>query len=514
MSEARPKVILRHCDTYDPERIRTLAREALEELDLRPHGRVLVKPNIVAALKGYWDLSYTRPEVTDGVLGALLDRADGPLTELAVGERGGITMPTRLMWSQAGYPAVVRKHGAKHYFYDEVTQVPVQLRHPDRLRDVIYAPEPVLRCDFFVNVPKFKAHPWTTVTFGAKNYIGLQDDRHRLIDHDHRLDEKVADLQELVQPRFLCVDGIMAGMGRMLTPKPRKLDLLVFGNLQTAVDAVGCHILGIDPHTVNHVRMCGERGYGTIELDEIELSGDVTLEEAQERAENYEVGLIRVEDFSKGTPVTAVAGPPPQEASDHTEDTEYCWGGCPGCYEEAWDIVSLFQPDAPQKMRKMTLVFGAYKGDLHPEPGEKVAFIGDCCRWKGTIHGEPVEIESRYTGRAHKDVRHASMTDIYIKMLRFYWMVFKNRNKPYVRIPGCPVSVAEVVLTMVSLGKTKNPYFVPATVVPFCIAWTGWRLNNLWRALTGRRYMARQLPPTPAPATPQLPAPEDEPGDR
>ena len=32
---------------------------------------------------------------------------------------------------------------------------------------------------FLVNCPKFKAHPLTTVTFGCKNYIGLQDDAHR-----------------------------------------------------------------------------------------------------------------------------------------------------------------------------------------------------------------------------------------------------------------------------------------------------------------------------------------------
>ena len=41
--------------------------------------------------------------------------------------------------------------------------------------------EPIARADFFVNMPKFKAHPWTTVTFSMKNYIGIQDDRHRLV---------------------------------------------------------------------------------------------------------------------------------------------------------------------------------------------------------------------------------------------------------------------------------------------------------------------------------------------
>jgi uncharacterized protein (DUF362 family) len=71
------------------------------------------------------------------------------------------------------------------------------------LRDYVFTPEPVAKADFFVNCPKFKAHPWTTVTFSMKNYIGIQDDRHRLIDHDHRLNEKIADLQYIIQPQFI-----------------------------------------------------------------------------------------------------------------------------------------------------------------------------------------------------------------------------------------------------------------------------------------------------------------------
>jgi hypothetical protein len=54
------KVILRHCDSYDPERIRTIVREAMEELDLRPHGRTLVKPNLVCAGEMF-EHAHTRP---------------------------------------------------------------------------------------------------------------------------------------------------------------------------------------------------------------------------------------------------------------------------------------------------------------------------------------------------------------------------------------------------------------------------------------------------------------------
>ena len=48
-SQSRPKVILRQCDAYDPVRIRQILNEGMEELGLRPHGRTLVKPNLVMA---------------------------------------------------------------------------------------------------------------------------------------------------------------------------------------------------------------------------------------------------------------------------------------------------------------------------------------------------------------------------------------------------------------------------------------------------------------------------------
>ena len=133
-----------------------------------------------------------------------------------------------------------------------------------------------------------------------KNYIGIQDDRHRLIDHDHRLNEKIADLQYIIQPQFICIDGIIAGEGRMLTPKPFDLKLIVMGNNQVAFDAVCCAIIGVDPNTVDHIRFAAERGFGTTDLSKIAISGDVTLEKAKERAKGFEVGLIRVEKYFEG----------------------------------------------------------------------------------------------------------------------------------------------------------------------------------------------------------------------
>ncbi len=479
----RPTVILRSCSSYDAQRIRELAREGLSTLDLRPHGRTLVKPNVVAS-GPHFPHAYTRPEFVEGVLLALKDRATEPLEELAVGERCGITIPTRFAYRGADYYEMARRvGGVKLHHFDEVPQVEIPLYHPERLRDSFYTPEPVARADFFVNCPKFKAHPWTTVTFSMKNYIGIQDDRHRLIDHDHRLNDKVADLQYILQPQFIAIDGIVAGEGRMLTPIPFDLKLVVMGDNQVAFDSVCCHIIGLDPLSVDHIRMAHERGFGPVELDAVDIVGDVTLEQAKAQAEGFRTGLIRVEDYFQDTNIHAYAGPPPTDGSD-----DYCWGGCPGALEEAIEILRLYDTQCDQKMPSMHIVFGAYDGEIDAKPGEKVVFMGDCATYDGDIAGAPVQIRSSYVDRSKKDPLEAEGTDIYAKMWKMGVKLRELDRGSVTHIHGCPVSVAEQVLALVKIGRLKNPYLDPTQAIPFTSCYLSWRTRKLIARVLGEKY--------------------------
>jgi uncharacterized protein (DUF362 family) len=480
---ANPTVILRSCADYDVERIRTIVREGLEALELRPFGRTLVKPNVVASGK-FFPHAYTRAEFTEGVLRALKDRAAGDLEELAVGERCGITMPTRYAFHGAGYyPMAKRVGGVKLHHFDEVPQVEIPLYHPGRLRDSFYTPEPIAKADFFVNCPKFKAHPWTTVTFSMKNYIGIQDDRHRLIDHDHRLNEKVADLQYIIQPQFIAADAIIAGEGRMLTPVPFPLKLVAMGNNQVAFDAVCCHIIGVDPLSVEHIRLAYERGFGPVRLDQIRILGDLTLEDAQQRARGFRTGLIRVEDYFAGSNIHAHAGPPPTDGGH-----DYCWGGCPGALEEAIEVLRLYDKATDGKMPPMHIVFGAYDGPIDAKPGEKVVFMGDCATWHGRIAGQPVQIESRYRDRSQKNPLEAKHPDIYAKMVQMGLLLRTLDKSDVLQIAGCPVSVAEQVLALVKLGGLRNPYLDPVEAAGFTSCYLSWRTRRAFKQLFGMRY--------------------------
>jgi uncharacterized protein (DUF362 family) len=476
---AKPKVILRSCRDYDPEKIHRIIREGLEELGLKPFGRTLVKPNLVAA-GPLFPYAFTRPEFGEGVLRALRDVGGDSMEELAAGERCGITVPSRVAFRESGWDAMLKKIKVKKYHFEEEQQVEIPLSHPNRLRDYIFTPEPIARADFFVNCPKFKAHPWTTVTFSLKNYIGIQDDRHRLIDHDHKLNEKIADLQHIIQPQFIAIDGITAGEGRMLTPTPFDLGMIIMGNSQVAFDTVCCAIIGLASKDVDHIRLAAEHGFGTTDLSKIDITGDVSLEEAKKRAKGFKVGLVRVEKYFEGTHISAYAGPPPEP-----EHGDYCWGGCPGAIEEAIEILRVFDKETDGKMPRMHVVFGKYDGQIPAKPGEKVVFIGDCADWKGEIHGKPVEIQNIYKERDTKDPHHARGSDVFAKLA-----TAKKRlgSGDVIRLEGCPVSVAEQVLALVTIGGLKNPYYDRNNMLTFTRAYFGWKARVTLNKLQRKRY--------------------------
>jgi hypothetical protein len=254
-----------------------------------------------------------------------------------------------------------------------------------------------------------------------------------------------------------------------------------------AFDAVCCQILGIDPLEVEHIRRVHEMGFGPVSLDDIDISGDVSLAEARERAKDFKHGLIRVERYFEGTHITAYAGKIPAE-----EGTDYCWGGCPGALEEAIEILRLVDAECDDKLPRMHVVFGQIDAPLEVGPGEKVVFVGDCASYEGPVQGELIKVENLYRDGRDKDPRTARDEDIFKKMLRVR-KVTQNGKADVVRLTGCPVSVAEQVLTLALLGKLENPYEAPEVRWHFGKNYLSWRAHMLGKRLTGVPYQRGEV---------------------
>jgi hypothetical protein len=259
----------------------------------------------------------------------------------------------------------------------------------------------------------------------------------------------------------------------MLTPVPFDLQLIVMGDSPVAVDAVCCAIIGVDPGMAEHIRAAHDHGLGPVELSDITITGDVSLEVARRRARGFKVGLARIEDYLAGSSISCYVGPPSDEA-----ETAYCWGGCPGTLEEAISILRRFDPETDHKMPRLHIVFGAYEGEIPAKPGEKVIFVGDCARWKGAIAGHEVSVERLPLSQARSDPRHARHDDIYVKMAKVTYGMMKARGIEHVRLRDC---VAEQVLMLAQVSGAKNPYFDPRVALDFNRAYLGWRLSSIRR---------------------------------
>jgi uncharacterized protein (DUF362 family) len=471
--EKNHKVLIMRCDNYDAVKIASIVKEGMQELGVTPSKRILLKPNVVLAHPEVFPHAFTRSEFLDGVITATKELAKD-VEEIAVGERSGITIPTRYSFKHAGYPAVLKKHKIKAYYLDEVKQIPVNISGAKVLRNQLFMPKPIVDCDFLINLPKFKAHPWCRLTLSLKNFIGIQDDRHRLVDHNQFLEHKIADLQTVIQPKFIAIDAITAGQRMMLTPTPFDLGAIVMGTNSCAVDTVGCHMVNVDPNDLIHLRYASERGFGPMDLDQINVGGDFPLAEVQEKTKNFEFCLERIDDyFDEKSNLSCTVGAFPEK---HSPD--YCWGGCPGALQEAMHIMRGFSPNVDKGMKKIRYVVGKVDGPLDLADDEQVIFAGNCTSWEGEIDGEHIKIESNYQTFSEVDEEKTKSNDMLLKVMGAQIHAFLNRSSRYIHVKGCPLSVGQHVNYLASLGKISNPNLDPRLAIQANISYYQMRFHR------------------------------------
>jgi len=218
-------------------------RDGLLELGLVPKGRTLVKPNLVAA-GDMFPHAHTRAEFVEGLLLALQDVGSDTMTELAVGERCGITIPTRYAFKHSG--STRRSPGCPGS--SDICSRGTPGRGPLHARKA--APRLRLRSRahredrLFRQRAEVQSAPVDDSDLLDEKLHWIQDDRPPANRSRPPTQREVADLQYVIQPQFIAIDAIIAGEGRMLTPTPFDMKLIVMGNNQVAFDAVCCAIIG------------------------------------------------------------------------------------------------------------------------------------------------------------------------------------------------------------------------------------------------------------------------------
>jgi hypothetical protein len=278
----------------------------------------------------------------------------------------------------------------------------------------------------------------------------------------------------VIQPKFIAVDAVIAGQKMMLTPTPHPMGAVVMGTNACAVDAVCCHMAHVDPRDVIHLRMTSDRGYGPMDLNEIEVAGDLPLEEVREKNKGFQLCMERIDDyFGPESNLSCTVGAFPEEHSN-----QYCWGGCPGALQEAMHIFQQYYPDVHRQMKKVRYVVGRVEGPLNLEEGERVVFVGDCTSWEGEIDGQRVKIEPLYKTTAQVDEARTGTNDMILKILGPVVHCLVNSSSRFIRAKGCPVSVGAHVNYLSSVAKIGNVNFDRRNLVPINVAYWQMRANR------------------------------------
>ncbi len=126
--------------------------------------------------------------------------------------------------------------------------------------------------EVFVTLPVPKVHVMTRVSLGFKNQWGCQPGTMRLRNHPD-FAWKILAINSLLRPRLSVYDGtyFLDQTGPMIG-KPVRMDLLIAADNLGVGDLACCHIMGINPRRVRHLRLAQQVGMMPRSLNEVDLS--------------------------------------------------------------------------------------------------------------------------------------------------------------------------------------------------------------------------------------------------
>jgi uncharacterized protein (DUF362 family)/Pyruvate/2-oxoacid:ferredoxin oxidoreductase delta subunit len=122
-----------------------------------------------------------------------------------------------------------------------------------------------------INIPKFKAHPLTKLSFGMKNLMGALPPRERTNMHVHGIHQSIVDINRVIKPILTIVDANNAMEGDSVYGDRIDLGLLIVGANTLAVDIACCRIAGSKPEDISHIRFAMKE-FG---ISDVEVVGDV-----------------------------------------------------------------------------------------------------------------------------------------------------------------------------------------------------------------------------------------------
>jgi uncharacterized protein (DUF362 family) len=287
---AQPETVL---DDY-----RRLLKLADYDAALPRDKETLLKINI--SWQQWYPACSTAPWQLEGVVRTMLE--DGYRNLIAAHNRT-VVVDAYVGERNNKHKLVTDKYGLRnvHLYEPEVEWITYEPKSPMLVLDKVY-PDGIKIPKIFIDkniiqLPTVKTHVFTTITGAMKNAFGglLSERRHwtHAVIHETVVD-LLAIQQEIHTGLFAVMDGTFVGDG----PGPRAMwvqekGLILASADQVAIDAVSAYLQGFDPLDLKFIRLAHERGLGVGDIKQIEIAGDVDLDEVRWRARTGETFASR-----------------------------------------------------------------------------------------------------------------------------------------------------------------------------------------------------------------------------
>lgn len=177
----------------------------------------------------------------------------------------------RRCYVQSGIPPAAEAAGAEVSFINDRKFKEVAIGG-ERIKSWLLYTE-LLEADKIINVPIAKTHSLTKLTMSLKNWMGVMGGPRGRIHQG--IDEALVDLALVIKPALTVLDAV-----RILTANGptggslndvKKLDTVIAGVDQIAIDSYGATLFGMTGNDLGFVRAGARRGIGTMDLSKLSI---------------------------------------------------------------------------------------------------------------------------------------------------------------------------------------------------------------------------------------------------
>lgn len=243
-----------------------LLEESRALAGFKQDNRVFIKPNLVVSRKNWAGID-TDPRVVEALVKALVDRG---IRRITVGDGSGMGQSASSAFEYCGYREMATRYGFSllDIEKDDFVRMAVDVEGPFRELEIARA---IIESDIFINVPVMKAHSQTLLTCSLKNLKGAMPRYMKTRFHSVDLERAIAQLNSVLKPDLILVDGLRGDLHSELGGNPVVMDRILLGTNPVAVDSVVADILGYAPHDIRHIAYATDAGLGNCDLEKIRL---------------------------------------------------------------------------------------------------------------------------------------------------------------------------------------------------------------------------------------------------